>query len=296
MTFLERILETKREEVLALQRSHDLQTYTRTGCHPETGQRLTPTRGFQAAVREGSTLALIAEVKQASPSKGQIATAFDPVQTAATYERAGASAVSVLTDVQYFKGSIGDLEAVRKTVSLPVLRKDFIIDELQIAQARLAGADAVLLICAALSSSRLVELSNYAKSIGIDTLVEVHHERELEAALAAEPSVLGINNRDLHTFEVSLETTQRVLQQVPERVTAIAESGVRTQEDAALMAQYGAQGILVGEALMRTTHDSELARLIQTLRVSRAGQSDLASSNSFDESDTDAVFQSETEQ
>lgn len=269
MTFLERILETKQGEVERLRGDSTLGAYLSTGCHPETGERLPATKGFQQAIATGTNLALVAEVKQASPSKGQIATEFYPAQTARTYEQAGASAVSVLTDVNYFKGSLSDLKEVRKAIGLPILRKDFVIDELQIAEARLAGADAVLLICAALSAQRLAELAAYAQSLGLDTLIEVHREQELEAALEARPSVLGINNRDLHTFEVSLETSKKVLDQVPKSVVAIAESGVHTGEDARLLASYGAQGILVGEALMRAGSEEKVTRLIEDMKVEK---------------------------
>lgn len=280
MTFLERILETKRAEVESLRKVPELQMYLKTSSHPLTGQDLAGTRGFQRAVSMAPTLAVVAEVKQASPSKGQIAADFNPVTIAQSYEQAGASAVSVLTDVSYFKGSIEDLKAVRGAVSLPILRKDFIIDELQVAEARLAGADAVLLICAALSKPRLIELASYAHSIGLDSLIEVHHERELEAALEARPSVLGVNNRDLHTFEVSLQTTGRILSQVPKPFVAIAESGIRSADDAMVMARYGAEGILVGEALMRAGTTDEIRSLVLDLKVPKqSGHSNHGSSD-----------------
>ncbi|MCL6598946.1 MAG: indole-3-glycerol phosphate synthase TrpC [Alicyclobacillus macrosporangiidus] len=257
--FLQRILETKREEVARLRpKAAELARQAR---------EMPPCRGFAAALRQASGLAVIAEVKQASPSKGLIAAHFDPVGIAVTYERAGASAISVLTDETYFRGSIAHLQAVREVVTVPVLRKDFIIDEVQIDEARAAGADAVLLICAALPPDRLLQLAAYAKTLGLDTLVEVHHPDELPAALAANPSVLGINNRDLRTFEVSLETTQLVLAKVPKGVLAIGESGIHSAEDAARMAAYGARGILVGESLMRSGDPEAITARLASFRV-----------------------------
>ncbi|MCL6515551.1 indole-3-glycerol phosphate synthase TrpC [Alicyclobacillus sp.] len=257
--FLERILETKREEVRRLRpRAAELR---------ERAQAMPPCRGFARAIAEAPGLAVIAEVKRASPSKGLIAPVFHPAATAAVYERAGAAAISVLTDEVYFQGSIADLMAVRDRVRLPVLRKDFILDEVQVDEARAAGADAILLICAALSKERLRELAAYGRSLGLDTLIEVHDVHELDAALAAEPSVLGVNNRDLRTFEVSLETTRIVLSQVPAGTLVIGESGVHTAEDAARMAAYGARGILVGESLMRAGGEDEVAERLTSFRV-----------------------------
>jgi indole-3-glycerol phosphate synthase len=213
-------------------------------------------------------LSVVAEVKKASPSKGVIAPNFDPVEIAKTYGEAGAAAISVLTDKQYFQGSIEDLAAIRKVVDVPLLRKDFIIDEVQIDEAWEAGADAILLICAALEKSRLRELSLYAKSVGLDVLIEVHSAAELDAALYAEPSVIGVNNRNLHTFEVSLETTREVIKHVPKSQVVIAESGIHTAKDAHRMAEYGARGILVGESLMRTSSRIETMELLDSFRVS----------------------------
>jgi indole-3-glycerol phosphate synthase len=184
---------------------------------------------------------------------------------ASAYERGGASAISVLTDETYFQGSLQDLKDIRAHVNLPILRKDFIIDELQIAEARLAGADAILLIVAALTPHRLQQLSAYAQSIGLDVLIEVHALSELEAALHANPSVLGVNNRNLHTFEVNLNTTRDVIRETPKHQLVIAESGVHTAEDARLMWSYGARGILVGESLMKTGHPEDAARKVQEL-------------------------------
>ncbi|WP_067935826.1 indole-3-glycerol phosphate synthase TrpC [Alicyclobacillus kakegawensis] len=261
-TFLDRILETKREEVAELRRR------SRLGQAPDLGS-LPPCRGFAAALQAGGSLAVIAEVKQASPSKGKIAVDFNPVATANLYEQAGAAAVSVLTDERYFQGSIADLRRVHDAVRLPVLRKDFIIDETQIEQARAAGADAVLLIVAALTADRLLELSQYAKDLGLDVLIEVHTDEELPVALAAGPSVLGINNRNLHTFVVDLNTTLRLAQAVPPEIPTISESGVSCREDAERLAASGVCGVLVGESLMRQSSAEGVRELIAQLQVPR---------------------------
>jgi len=258
MTFLSRILETKREEVAKLHAAHiDVRNVP----------TLAPCRGFADHISASSHLAVVAEIKKASPSKGLIATDFRPVEQAKTYNDAGAAAISVLTDQSYFQGSIQDLIAVRENVSVPVLRKDFIIDEVQIDEARIAGADAVLLICAALEPYRLVQLSTYAASLGLDVLIEVHDVSEVEAALRANPSVLGINNRNLHTFEVSLDTTRVVMRVLPKSVLAISESGVFNRADALSMAATGVRGVLVGESLMRGQNTNEVACALAQLQV-----------------------------
>ncbi|MCL6453822.1 MAG: indole-3-glycerol phosphate synthase TrpC [Alicyclobacillus sp.] len=255
--FLAAILAQKAREVDALRAAGPLPA--RTADAP---------RGFARAIAGAKDLAVIAEVKQASPSKGLIQPSFHPVATAQAYEAAGASCISVLTDQHFFRGDIAHLRAVREAVSLPVLRKDFIVDECQIDEAFSQGADAVLLICAALSPSRLRALSRYAQDLGLDVLVEVHREDELAAAVEAHPSVIGVNNRDLTTFEVRLDTAERLIPLVPKDIPAIAESGVHTPQDAARMAACGARGILVGESLMRPADHAGRRALLQALRVS----------------------------
>ncbi len=262
-TFLERILQTKEAEVASL-KSHRV-TQTRAFPRPE--------HRFSQAVTRGDHLQIIAEVKKASPSKGAIALDVVPIERAAQYAEAGAAAVSVLTDRTYFQGSIDDLVSVRGAVSLPILRKDFIVDEVQIDEAYEAGADAILLIVAALPSNRLVELSEYAKHLGLDVLVEVHEEEELDSALTVNPDVLGINHRNLHTFEVSLETTERLMPLIPTGIPVISESGIRSREDARRMANAGAQGLLVGETLMLQGEEG-LAGMLETLRVPRLRMAD----------------------
>lgn len=210
-------------------------------------------RGFAAAVDRGpDALGLIAEVKKASPSAGVIAADFDPVRIAKEYEAAGAHAISVLTDEQFFQGHLSYLTRVRESVSLPCLRKDFIIHEAQIFEATVAGADAILLIVAALGDSQLRHLMSVAESCQLDVLVEVHTIEELDRALALDAKLLGINNRNLTTFEVDLATTELLSEQVPDDVILVAESGLKTTADTQRVYDCGCNAILVGESLMRT--------------------------------------------
>jgi indole-3-glycerol phosphate synthase len=220
-------------------------------------------RGFAAAVDRGpDALGLIAEVKKASPSAGIIAADFDPVRIAREYEAAGAHAISVLTDEQFFQGHLSYLTRVRESVSLPCLRKDFIIHEAQIFEAAVAGADAILLIVAALDDAQLRHLLGVADSLQLDTLVEVHSLEELDRALALDVKLLGINNRNLTTFEVDLETTERLSEQVPEDVILVAESGLKSTADTQQVYDCGCNAILVGESLMRT---GDIAGQVQAL-------------------------------
>lgn len=265
-TFLERILKVKENEVRELSQIVSLMEDRLT--EAQEANTLHRPLGFAKALEQGTRLNIVSEVKRASPSKGLIAPDFQPIQVAKAYEQAGAAAISVLTDKEFFQGSIEDLKAVRQNVDVPILRKDFIIDESQILEARLAGADAILLIVAALdaNSNRLVELRDYARRLSLDVLIEVHNEDELSSALAAQPSVLGINNRNLHTFDVSLGTTERVMAKVPHDLVTIAESGIHDESDANSMASFGVHGLLVGESLMRAGTDG-IQSLLESLRV-----------------------------
>ncbi|MEI6562286.1 MAG: indole-3-glycerol phosphate synthase TrpC [Verrucomicrobiota bacterium] len=210
-------------------------------------------RGFAAAIDQGpDALGLIAEVKKASPSVGTIVEAFDPVAIAQAYEAAGAHAVSVLTDAEFFQGNLGYLVQVRKAIGLPVLRKDFILHEAQIFEAAVAGADAILLIVAALEQPELERLHDTATTLGLDVLVEVHTPEELDRALDCGSNLIGINNRNLTTFEVDLHATEIISEEVPEGVLLVSESGIKTQADARRVFAAGANALLVGEALMRT--------------------------------------------
>lgn len=221
-----------------------------------------PARGFAAALKRPG-LSVIAEFKRASPSKGSFRAGADPAAAAAIYERHGASALSVLTDERFFAGRLEDLVRARAAVSLPTLRKEFIIDAYQIYEAAAAGADAVLLIAAVLAPPALAEFIRLARTLGRDALVEVHDAVELDAAIAAGADLIGINNRNLRTFETRLETTLTLLPKVPTGCTVVSESGIRSGADARLLAEAGAHAILVGEALM-TSQDpgSRLMELV----------------------------------
>jgi len=196
-------------------------------------------------------MAVIAEVKKASPSKGVIRPDFAPAAIARGYERGGAHALSVLTDTRFFQGALDHLTAVRAAVSLPVLRKDFIIDPIQVRQSAAAGADALLLIVAALSERQLAELHGAAAELGLDALVEVHTGAELDRALALKPRLIGINNRDLSTFTCDIAATLDLMKRVPARTTAVSESGIRSGAQTAALRAAGVKAVLVGESLVR---------------------------------------------
>jgi len=209
-------------------------------------------RGFAAALDHGqAALGLIAEVKKASPSAGVIAAEFDPVAIAQAYEAAGAHCVSVLTDEQFFQGRLSYLKQIRDATSLPSLRKDFIIHEAQIFEASVAGADCILLIVAALEQPALVQLHKIAETLMMDVLVEVHTSEELDRALDLGARLIGINNRNLHTFEVDLATTEKLSEEVPDGVLLVSESGLKTRADSQRAFDAGCNVILVGESLMR---------------------------------------------
>ncbi len=273
-TILEKILAVKRTEILALTAGD------RSKVARELLARcadLPPTRGFKAALspnpespsrwvpgepnRESlfgppllglGDIALIAEVKKASPSKGVIRENFNPVEIALSYARGGASCLSILTDRQFFQGEPGYLQKIRDAVSLPLLRKDFLIDPIQVYEARVLGADAILLIVAAIPSpARLAEMRLAAESVGMDALIEVHNAEELALAVESGATLIGVNNRNLHTFDVKLETAETLIPTFPTGAVAVAESGIFTPTDSKRMADAGASAILVGEALMR---------------------------------------------
>jgi indole-3-glycerol phosphate synthase len=209
-------------------------------------------RSFQSVLQQGDNrLAVIAEVKKASPSAGVIVRSFNPIEIAEEYELNGANAISVLTDTKFFRGALEHLVDVRSAVSLPVLRKDFVIDEIQIAESVANGADAILLIVAALEQPQLVDLLRAAAEYKVDALVEVHTQEELYRALKAEAKIIGINNRNLATFEVDLRVTEDLCRDVPDEVVLISESGIKTFPDVARLRACGVDAILVGEALMR---------------------------------------------
>jgi indole-3-glycerol phosphate synthase len=209
-------------------------------------------RAFRAVLkRSDGKLAVVAEIKKASPSAGVIAKSFDPVAIAKNYERGGADGISVLTDSKFFQGALGHLVDVRTAIALPVLRKDFILDEIQIAESAAAGADAILLIVAALEQKQLVDLSAAAAKYRLAALVEVHSAEELSRALHAGARIIGINNRDLATFEVNLSVTEELSEQVPDDVVVVSESGIKSLADIARVKACGVDAVLIGEALMR---------------------------------------------
>ena len=194
---------------------------------------------------------MIAEIKKASPSKGVIREDFNPVEIAQSYEQSGAACLSVLTDVSFFQGSNEYLLAARAVVKLPVIRKDFMVDEYQIYESRALGADCILLIASVLSAGKMGELNQLARNLGMDVLIEVHDKFEAETALTLAPDLLGINNRNLRTFEVSLNTTFDLLATLPAGVLAVTESGIKTRDDVEEMQRAGVNSFLVGEAFMR---------------------------------------------
>ena len=245
---LKKILDTKRQEIAqGKQILTEIQWLTKAA-------RLAPPRGFanalKTAVAKGMP-AVIAEVKRASPSKGLLREPFDPVDIANSYAQHGATCLSVLTDVQYFKGAPQYLDMARQASGLPVIRKDFIIDTYQVVQARGLGADAILLIVAALQLPELLELEACAHELGMDVLVEVHDADEMELALQLKTSLIGVNNRNLRTFETSLQTTLDLKNKVTPEHLLITESGISSRADVQLMRSNGVHAFLVGEAFMR---------------------------------------------
>lgn len=207
---------------------------------------------FKNALAKPDRLSVISEVKKASPSKGLIQPNFDPVKIAKEYETCGADAVSCLTEEHYFQGSSEYFKAIRQAIVLPMIRKDFIIDEYQIYEARLMGADAILLIAAVLDDEKLKRFGDAARSLGLDILAETHDESELERVLALDFDIIGINNRNLKTFEVTLETTAKLAGMIPEGKVIVSESGIRDNADMKTVRSYGADAVLIGETLMRS--------------------------------------------
>jgi indole-3-glycerol phosphate synthase len=225
-------------------------------------------RGFKKAISRSGKVNLIAEIKKASPSKGIIREDFDPSAIAEIYEQNGASAISVLTD-RFFQGDLSFLKAVRSVTSkIPILRKDFIIDEYQVYQSRLSGADAILLIASVLDLQNLNLLLLMAKSIDLDCLVEVHNEEELSKVLASNAEIIGINNRDLRTFNVDLQTTANLVRLIPDDKIIVSESGISSAEDAKFLSKCGINAMLVGESLMASKDIAQKIKQLMTNQIS----------------------------
>jgi len=252
---LRRILARKQEEIAARQLVVSIDQLR------ANAEQASPVRGFRRALQQNLTegkSAVIAEVKKASPSKGVIREDFDPVQIARSYQKGGATCLSVLTDEDFFQGHDDYLVAARNACDLPVIRKDFIIDPYQVYEARALGADCILLIVAALDDASLHSLFQLSSELGMDTLVEVHDKAELERAKKLDLSFVGINNRDLRTFETRLSTTLDLLEDLPEGCFVVTESGIHSSDDVALMRANKVNAFLVGEAFMRVPEPGEL--------------------------------------
>lgn len=254
MDFLTKIVAHKREEVEVRKRARPLAELRQP--------LLPPLRDFAGALRKAG-ISAIAEIKRRSPSKGSLCEHLDVAQAARGFEENSAAALSILTDSEFFGGSDEDLRVARKSTALPVLRKDFTIDEYQIHEARRIGADAILLIVRILSDAQLRDYTRLARELGLAALIEVHDKQELTRAVACEAKIIGVNSRNLDTFEVSLETPLRLKGRIPARCLAIAESGIHTRDDVRRLEDAGYDAILVGEALLRAPHPGrKLAELL----------------------------------
>lgn len=248
-TILKKILDRKREEIAERSATVSLEQLK------QQAALASAPRGFAAAMTAkiaAGESAVIAEIKKASPSKGVIRDNFDPAAIAASYADGGAACLSVLTDVDFFQGADKYLQQARDACHLPVIRKDFIIDQYQIYEARAMGADCILLIVSALAEKQLADLHDLAISLGMDVLIEVHDAAELSIALKLDNPMVGINNRNLHSFEVSLDNTYQLLEKIPDNRIVITESGIHSREDVAAMRQQKVNAFLVGEAFMRS--------------------------------------------
>ncbi len=246
---LQKIFDHKRQEVAAAKAAQPLAELKSRAMDREDQPR-----GFERAIRDAAAsgwTAIIAEVKKGSPSKGVIRPDFDPLEIAAIYQECGATCLSVLTDEKFFLGSLRYLSLIREQVGLPLLRKDFLYDPYQLYEAYAAGADAVLLIAAMLGQGELEELSGLARELQLDVLLEVHDEREMEMALATGCTLIGINNRSLHSFVTDLATTERLAPMVPRERLVVAESGINRRADIERLQGAGARAFLIGESLMR---------------------------------------------
>lgn len=243
---LDRIVAHKRGEVAAAKAARPVEQLQ------EALSAAPPVRDFAAALKAAPWMGLIAEVKKASPSAGVIKADFDPLAIAARYQAAGANCLSVLTDENFFQGHLDYLKQIRETARVPCLRKDFLIDRYQVLEARVAGADAILLIAECLTDCELRDLYFYASELGLESLIEVYDPENLKRVLKLEPALVGVNNRDLRTFTVDLDHTIRLAKQVPSSTLLVSESGIKTRADVERLKAAGVGAILVGETLMRS--------------------------------------------
>jgi len=242
---LDKIVQEKKRELQSIKTPASLREFRKKAA--EVGGN----RSFKESLQTKDSINIIAEIKKASPSKGIIRKDFNPIEIAKTYEDNGAAAISVLTDKSFFQGDIQYLSEIRKNVSLPLLRKDFIIDEFQLYEAKANGADAALLIAAILDKNQLAEYLDLSREMGLANLVEVHSYKELEKAMVCEVEIVGINNRNLQTFETSLKTSFELAQDIPKDKTIVSESGINNREDILELKKYGVHAFLIGEALMK---------------------------------------------
>ena len=264
VTILDEILDSKRRELDSrVARVSEAEMARRAEAASDSP------RGFRDALASGDAPVIIAEVKRRSPSKGVIRADFDPESCARAYAKGGAAALSVLTDEEYFGGQLDYLTRIREVVSLPLLRKDFLVDAYQVDEARAAGADAILLIAAALSPDALLGLHKRALELGLDVLLEVHDEAEFEFALSAGANLVGVNNRDLRTFVTDIAQTEKVLAHLPMRegLTIVSESGIKTGDDLKRLEDQGVDAALIGESLMRADDPGvALAKMLEPIR------------------------------
>ena len=255
--FLERIVATKAERVAAQKRLLGL-----SALRAAAESNSLAHYDFAAAISRVDRTSIIAEFKRASPSKGDLHRDADAAEIAEKYQIGGAAAVSVVTEEDHFNGSLDDLRSIRNTIQLPILRKDFIIDEYQIYESATAGADAILLIAAILEKTRLAEFQCLARELGISSILEVHDREELEVALQCRPSIVGVNNRNLATFHTSLETSRNLIKHIPAGIGAISESGLSTREQITELQELGYSGFLIGETLMKSDDTIEVLKAL----------------------------------
>jgi indole-3-glycerol phosphate synthase len=265
-------MATYLDRILAAHRAAAASDVRDLGALADRARASGPTRDFGGALARGQEVAVIAEIKRASPSKGMLAPDLDASRIAVEYQAGGAAALSVLTDREFFLGSIDDLRTARAATALPVLRKDFTVGPADVFDARCMGADAVLLIAAALSPEELSELMAVAASIGLQALVEVHDEREATRAVTAGAALIGVNQRDLYSFEVDTDRAVRVARMLPDGVIRVAESGVRNGDDVRRLGDAGFDAVLVGEALVASPDPAAAVRALSSGARSRAGR------------------------